>query len=157
MAEKVREEIAEKIYHFVHRGHVNYFSWKELPEKYGKGAYRELANQILSLLGEWKDAEIAELKEQIDYMHEAYEVMVEFTEQGKQKAIRRNRSWLANMTGWRNPEQIEEIKQQAVRKVFEKLGRTLRIKPFGEEPREVWLYEDEWQALKAELLGESEQ
>ena len=46
---ELREKVAETIYHFVHRGHANYMSWKELPYKYGKKSCYEVADQILAI------------------------------------------------------------------------------------------------------------
>lgn len=45
--DKMIEEIAIQVYEFVHRGKTH-MSWDELPFKWGKKQYRELATQILS-------------------------------------------------------------------------------------------------------------
>jgi len=61
----IREGIAKETHEFVHRGKTH-LTWEELPIRYGKKAYREFADQIISLLkaeiekGELTDEEFFE-------------------------------------------------------------------------------------------------
>jgi len=45
--DKLVEAMAEATYHFVHRAHSFYYTWEELPIKYGKTQYREHARRQL--------------------------------------------------------------------------------------------------------------
>jgi len=59
-----------------------------------------------------KDAEIAELKEQIEYMHEAWEVLIEVTEAECQERVESIKRELEDIT--RSPFGINERRWQAV-------------------------------------------
>lgn len=55
--DELREELAKAIYEFVHRGKT-YMDWVDLPFKYGKKSYYEVAKQILNLKGNGWSIEI---------------------------------------------------------------------------------------------------
>ena len=88
-----------------------------------------------------------------DTWQKAQAIYEPLIQQEKIKAMQQRQSWLANVCGWRNPDQINYLIQQAKREIFEE----------GEKPCNHWLSSKGsrrqkrfcrycWQSLKSKYL-----
>jgi len=83
-----------------------------------------------------------------------YEPLIQ---QAEKDAMRRHQSWLANVKGWRNSEQIKELLEQANTEVAREIFKKIESLPYmniNPEGRMICINIEDWRSLKSKYGGQ---